>query len=80
MHFTPLIQKPCCPTPTRKFRNGYVKPIEKKRQTGLRLLLFSFLLNHNGSVKVNFLRTMNVIVAEVAGRSLYRSFLPLISF
>jgi len=23
-HFTPLIWKPRCPTPTRKFRNGYV--------------------------------------------------------
>ena len=29
-HFTPLIRKPCCPTPTRKFRNGCVIWIEKK--------------------------------------------------
>jgi len=29
--FTPLIRKPRCPTPTRKFRNGYIKSIEKKR-------------------------------------------------
>jgi len=28
LHFTPLIRKPRCPT--RKFRNGYVKSIEKK--------------------------------------------------
>jgi len=27
MHFTPL----SCPTPTRKFRNGHVKSIEKQR-------------------------------------------------
>ena len=27
--FTPLIQKPRCPTPTRKFRNGYVISIQK---------------------------------------------------
>jgi len=32
-------------------------------------MLFGYLLNHNGSVKVNFLRTMNVTVAEHAGRS-----------
>ena len=30
MHFTPLIRKPRCPTPTRKFRYGYVKSTEKK--------------------------------------------------
>jgi len=29
MYFTPLIRKPRCPTPTRKFRNEYVKSIEK---------------------------------------------------
>ena len=28
--FYPLIRKPRCPTPTRKFRNGYVISIEKK--------------------------------------------------
>jgi len=31
MHFAPLIRKPRCPTPTVKFRSGYVKSIEKKR-------------------------------------------------
>jgi len=31
MYFTPLIRKPRCPTLTRKFRNSYVKSIEKKR-------------------------------------------------
>jgi len=29
MHFTPLIRKPRCLTPTRKFWKGYVKSIEK---------------------------------------------------
>ena len=29
----------------------------------------SCLSNYNGSVKVNFLRTMNVTVAELAGHS-----------
>ena len=28
-HFTPLIQKPRCLTPTRNVRNGYVQSIEK---------------------------------------------------
>ena len=32
MHFNPL----SCPTPTRKFRNGHVKSIEKQHSTGLR--------------------------------------------
>jgi len=35
----------------------------------LRKLIPSRLLNHNGSVKVSSLRTMNVTVAELAGRS-----------
>jgi len=30
MHSTPLIRKPRYPDPTRKFRNGYVRSIEKK--------------------------------------------------
>jgi len=30
MHFTPLIRNPRCPTPTRKFRNGYVKRVVQK--------------------------------------------------
>jgi len=30
MHFTPSIRKSRCPTPTPKFRNGYVKSIENK--------------------------------------------------
>jgi len=46
--------------------------IEQKRQVGLRQLLLSCLLNHNGRVKVCFLRTMNVTGADPAGRS-YRS-------
>jgi len=29
MQFTPFIWKPRCPTPTRKFRNGYVKSTEE---------------------------------------------------
>jgi len=29
MHFTPSIRKPRFPTPTRKFRNWYVKSLEK---------------------------------------------------
>jgi len=29
-HFTPLMWKPRCPTPTLKFRNRYVISIEKK--------------------------------------------------
>jgi len=33
MHFTSLIRKPRCPTPTRKVTNGYVKSIEKKHET-----------------------------------------------
>jgi len=70
--FTPLIWKPCCPTPTWKCRNGYVIPIEKKHLTGLRQLLLSCLLNHNGRVKINFLRTMNATVVDRAGHS-YRS-------
>jgi len=52
MHFTALIRKPRCPTPTRKLKNGYVKSMETKRSTGLRQLLLSYLLNHNGRVKV----------------------------
>jgi len=71
-HLTSLIRKPRCPTPSRKFRNGYVIPVEKKRWTGLRQLLLNCLLNHNGRVKVYFPRTMNVTVADPAGRS-YRS-------
>jgi len=38
----------------------------------LRQLLLSSLLNHNGRVKLNFLHTMNVKVADPEGRS-YRS-------
>jgi len=72
MHFTPFIRKPRCPTPIWKFRKGYVISIEKKRLTVLRQLLLSCLLNHNGRVKVNFLSTMNVTVADPAGCS-YRS-------
>jgi len=30
MHFTPVIWKPRCLTPTWKFRNEYVRSIEKK--------------------------------------------------
>jgi len=57
-HFTPLIQKPRCPTTTQKFMNGYVISTERKRQTG--------------RVKVHFLCTMNLTVADPVGRS-YRS-------
>jgi len=32
-------------------------------------MLFSCLLDHNGSVKGNFIRTTNVTVAELARRS-----------
>ena len=35
-------------------------------------MLLSCLLNHNGRVKVNFVHTMNVTVADPAGRT-YRS-------
>jgi len=38
---------------------------EKKTLTVLRQLLFSCLENHNGSVEVNFPRTMNVTVANL---------------
>jgi len=68
MHFTPLICKPRCLTPTLEFRNGYIKSI-KKCPTRLCQLLFSCLLNHNESVKVNFLHTMDATVAELAGHS-----------
>jgi len=78
-HLTSLIRKPRCPTPSRKFRNGYVIPVEKKRWTGLRQLLLNCLLNHNGRVKVYFPRTMNVTVADPAGRS-YRSPVQFFSF
>jgi len=40
----------------------------KKRLTGLYQTV-SCLLNHNGSVKVNFLHTIYVTVAEYAGRN-----------
>jgi len=36
---------------------------------GLHQLLFSCLSHHNESVKVHFLCTMNVTVAELAGHS-----------
>jgi len=74
-YFTPFIRKPRCPTPTRKFRNGYVIPLEKK--TLNRITATVTLLNHNGRVKVNSVCTVNVTVADLAGRS-YRS--PVWSF
>ena len=64
-HFTPLIRKLRSPTPTRKFRYEYVTSIEKTLNR-ITQLSFSCLLNHNGSVDVNFLRTMNVTAAELA--------------
>ena len=66
---TPLIRKPRCPTPIRKFKNGYVISSENKALTGLGQLLFCCSLNHNGGVKVNLQCTMNVTGAEFAGRS-----------
>jgi len=39
MHFTPLIRIPRCPAPTRKFRNGYVKSVEKNSKPDYQLSL-----------------------------------------
>ena len=71
MHFIPLIRKPRCPTPTRKLRNGYVISTKKKNATPDYANCF-LVVYHNGRVKVNFLCTMNVTAADLAGRS-YRS-------
>jgi len=40
-------------------------PNQQKNTTGLRQLLLNCLLNHNGSVKVNFLSTINVTVQHL---------------
>jgi len=64
MHFISSMRKPHCLTPTQKFRNKYVKSIDKNHLTGLRQLLLSCLLDQC-SVEVNFLCTMNVTVAEL---------------
>ena len=60
MHFTPLIRIPRCPAPTRKFRNGYVKSVEKNSKPDYN--------NCHLWSRSHFLR-MSVTVAERAWRS-----------
>jgi len=77
-----LIWKPRCLIPRQKFRDRYVKSIEKNAKPDYTKCFLVVLSNHNGSVKVNFQHTMNVSgrTCRVQLGLLYTSFSHLISF